>query len=67
MRALKLAVVVLAIVAAIVPVSPRIVEDHYSRGLYPAIQTTLTPLSNAVPIALFDSRLPRRARDIPPN
>jgi hypothetical protein len=54
MRALKLAVVALAILAAVVPVSPRVVEDHYSRGLYPAIQTTLTPLSNVVPIALFD-------------
>ncbi len=30
------------------------VEEHYSRGLYPAVQQLLTRASNAVPFALLD-------------
>jgi hypothetical protein len=49
-----LLVIGVAIVAAILPVSPDQVERWFSIGLYPRIQRVLTPLSNAVPTALFD-------------
>ncbi len=41
-------------VAALAPVEPDWVEQHYSRAIYPAIQHTLTRISNAVPFALLD-------------
>ncbi len=43
-----------AAAAAIVPLPARTVERWYSSGLYPRIQSTLTPISNLVGIALFD-------------
>jgi hypothetical protein len=54
MRLLRLALVLLAALAAIVPLPARLVEAWYSQGLYPAIQARLTPLSNQVSIALLD-------------
>ena len=54
MRLLRLAIVLTALVAAIVPLPSRLVEAWYTRGLYPAIQATLTPLSNKVTFALLD-------------
>jgi hypothetical protein len=50
----RIAVIVLAVAAAVVPVSPSIVERVFSNGLYPYIQPLLTGLSNQVPFALFD-------------
>jgi hypothetical protein len=46
--------VAVAVAAAVVPVSPTLVERYFSDGLYPAIQPTLTGISNRVPFALFD-------------
>ena len=54
MRLLRLALVLLAMLAAMVPLPSRLVEAWYSQRLYPAIQTSLTPLSNQVAIALLD-------------
>ena len=54
-RIVEATVVVLAIVAAWAPIAPAAVEDWFSTGTYPAIQHTLTPLSNVVPIALLDA------------
>jgi len=49
------AIVVLAVAAAVVPVPAGLVERWYSSLAYPAIQRVVTPLSNAVPFALFDA------------
>ncbi len=40
--------------AALVPLDPVLVERWYSRGSYPAIQSVLTSISGAVPLALLD-------------
>ena len=47
-------VVLGAVLLALVPVPPALVERWYSSLAYPAIQRALTPLSNRVPFALFD-------------
>jgi len=47
-------VVLLAVAAALAPLPPDVVERWYSRGWYPRWQMVATPLSNRVPIALFD-------------
>ena len=43
-----------ALAAAVVPLPPRLVEEWYSHRIYPVIQRGVTPLSNAVPVALLD-------------
>jgi hypothetical protein len=43
-----------AAVAALVPLPAAVVERWYSLGLYPRLQSFLTPLSNQVPVALLD-------------
>jgi hypothetical protein len=50
----RLALVLAAVAAAIVPLPPAWVELLYSRRAYLALQRLLTPLSNRVPFALFD-------------
>ena len=50
----RIALVVAALVAALVPMPASLVEQWYSQGLYPAVQRLITPLSNNVPIALMD-------------
>ena len=44
----------LAIAGAIAPLPPLAVERWFSTGAYPAIQHVITPLSNSLPIAVFD-------------
>jgi hypothetical protein len=44
----------LAIVCAVAPISPGVVERVYSNGVYAALQPVLTSTSNLVPIALVD-------------
>jgi|SRR5829696_7214377 len=46
--------VILALAAAVMPVPQATVERIYSRTIYPVIQRTLTPISNAIPIAFLD-------------
>lgn len=53
-RALQLTALLLAAVCALIPLSPAFVERWFSVGAYPWIQRSLTPLSNLLPIALFD-------------
>ena len=48
------ALAVVAVAAAIAPIPAASVERLFSRGIYPAIQRTLTPVSNLSPIALLD-------------
>ena len=47
-------VVAAAAGAALVPVPQTWVEQHYARGWFPAVQPTLTGISNTVPFALLD-------------
>jgi hypothetical protein len=53
-RAIELVVVVLAIVAALIPMPPSFVERWFSAGLYPRLQRIVTPFSNLLPFAWFD-------------
>jgi hypothetical protein len=46
--------VVAAVVCAIAPVPPQLVERVYSQRIYPSIQQVLTLSTNVVPIALLD-------------
>ena len=52
--ALSAGILGLAAVAALAPVPASWVETWYSRGVYPVLQTTLTPFSNRFPVALLD-------------
>ena len=47
-------IVALAGLAALVPLPATFVESFYSRGIYLSLQGVLTPLTNAIPIALLD-------------
>ena len=53
-RWLQAALVFLALVCALIPGDPEVVERVFSAGLYPVLQRHLTPLSNLAPFALFD-------------
>ena len=50
----RVAVMLAAGAAAVVPLSPAWVERVYSASVYRVVQRLLTPLSNLVPFALFD-------------
>ena len=52
--ALRLGVVAAAVVAALLPLPPALVERAYSTGLYPAWQHAATSVSDLVPFALLD-------------
>jgi len=45
----------LAIVALLAPLPRTAIERWYSDGIYPTLQRWLTPLSNLVPVPLFDA------------
>jgi hypothetical protein len=47
-------VIAVALAGAVVPVPAGLVEQWYSSGLFPTLQSALTTLSNTVPFALFD-------------
>jgi hypothetical protein len=51
---LRLALVAAALAAALIPWPSHVIETVYSRGLYPAIQGLVTPVSNSAPFALLD-------------
>lgn len=51
---LRLAILVLAAAAALVPLPRWAVERWYSQGLYPAVQSYVTPATNRIPVALLD-------------
>lgn len=54
---LRACLIIAAIGTALAPIRAAAVERFYSRGLYPAIQGVLTPLSDLAPFALFDALL----------
>lgn len=49
-----LAVGALAVGVALVPVPEWVVDEIYSRRLYPVVQRAMTTMSNAVPLAVLD-------------
>ena len=49
-----IAIVALALAAAFAPIPATLVERLYSRSAYLVWQSWITPLSNAVPLAVFD-------------
>jgi hypothetical protein len=53
-RAFQIAIIVLAAAAAVAPISSDRVERGFSTTVYPVLQRAITPLSNAVPFALWD-------------
>ena len=48
------ALVALAAMAALVPLPPPVIEEFYSNGVYPPLQSMLTWVSNLVSVALLD-------------
>lgn len=50
----RLLLVVLAVAGAVLPLPQHLIEERYSRGIYPALQSVVTPLSNRVPLPLLD-------------
>ena len=50
----RLAVILLAVVAAVAPIPPDLIERWYSRSVYPTWQRAATSMSNVAPFALFD-------------
>jgi hypothetical protein len=53
-RVAQVVIVLLALVAGFAPIAPATVERWFSTGIYPRMQSALTPLSNLLPFALFD-------------
>jgi len=54
MRLVRAVLILAALAAAVVPIPSRLVESYYSKGIYPALQSRITPLTNLSPIALVD-------------
>jgi hypothetical protein len=50
----RITLVAFAIIAAVAPLPAPLVEQQYSARVYPALQRTITPLSNASRFAWFD-------------
>lgn len=51
---LRISLIGAALALAILPLSEDVIEELYSSGLYPRLQSVLTSASNVVPVALFD-------------
>jgi hypothetical protein len=54
-RLVRAGLVAFALIVAIVPLPARLVEAWYSQRLYPAIQGTLTPISNTTALSILDA------------
>jgi len=54
LRAFEIITLVIAGVCAIAPLPPRLVETAFSIRVYPLIQHVVTPVTNLLPIAVFD-------------
>lgn len=50
----RVALIALAGAAALFPLSQHAVETRYSRGVYPALQSVVTPVTNLASVALLD-------------
>jgi hypothetical protein len=54
---IKIAVLIAAATAALFPLPAGLIERFYSNGLYPWLQSWLTPFANLLPFALIDALL----------
>ncbi len=50
----QLAIALAALVVALAPRPPALVERYYAAGIYPAVQALATTASNAAPFSVFD-------------
>jgi hypothetical protein len=53
-RAIESGLVVLALLAALMPIPAPLIERWFSAGLYPHLQRVVTPVTNLTPFAWFD-------------
>ena len=51
---IKISIIIIALAMAFIPVPATLVERYYSNGLYPKLQSILTPAANRIPFALVD-------------
>lgn len=63
--AIKIAILVAAATAALVPLPAALIERFYSNGLYPWLQSWLTPFANLLPFALIDVLLAALVSGLP--
>ena len=54
LRTVELVIVLIAAACALAPLPPRLVETAFSTRIYPSLQHVITPLTNLLPIAVFD-------------
>jgi hypothetical protein len=52
--ALQVVIIGAALTAGLMPISGTTIERRFSTTVYPAVQRVITPITNVVPIALFD-------------
>jgi hypothetical protein len=52
---IKISIILLALVLASIPFPAALVERFYSNGLYPKLQSILTPVANLIPFAVVDA------------
>ena len=53
--AIKISIIILALALALIPAPAALVERFYSNGLYPILQSILTPVANLFPFAVVDA------------
>ncbi|HVG18787.1 MAG TPA: hypothetical protein VNI02_07010, partial [Blastocatellia bacterium] len=51
---IKVSIIIVALALALVPFPAALIERFYSNGLYPNLQSMLTPAANLVPFAMVD-------------
>jgi hypothetical protein len=50
----KISIITIALAMAVIPAPAWLVERYYSNGLYPRLQSILTPVANRIPFAVVD-------------
>lgn len=63
--ALKVGVILIALCLALFPFPAAWIEHFYSNGMYPRLQSILTPLSNLIPFAIADVLIVALALGLP--
>ena len=51
---IKISVIIFAVALALIPFPAALIERFYSNGIYPILQSVLTPAANLIPFALVD-------------
>ncbi|HEX8092004.1 MAG TPA: DUF3810 family protein, partial [Blastocatellia bacterium] len=52
--AIKISIIVFALALVLIPMPASLIERFYSKGLYPNLQSLLTPVANLIPFAVVD-------------